>query len=58
MQKGIEVAAANGMVWLTVGDWRVGLPPENAVELSAAIDEAIDKATRPSVDSDFVAGEV
>ena len=50
MEQGIEVVANNGMVFITIhGEeiTRIGLHPEQAVDLSAAIDSAIEKAVMP-----------
>ena len=53
MENGIEVAAANDKVWITVGGVRFGMTPEQAVEFTQAIDEAIGAVIQPRACTDI-----
>ena len=56
----IEVVAANGRVWITINNQRVGFLPEQAKDLAKAMLDACTSITGSGVieEGEFIAGEV
>ena len=50
MEKGIEVAVANGMVWLTIMGQRIGFTADQLAGLMDALEQAGEKLEETNAD--------